>query len=121
VSIWVVGANAACAVALLALVISEGARGPWSLIYLVGIALLAVGIILEVRGSRWSSLWNVGLFLSLAAASMVGGSLVDLLLHRSTGYSEGALATFVVFGLPALGLASINFLVFRRRRLINAA
>jgi len=37
------------------------------------------------------------------------------------GPSEGALFTFALFGLPALVLASINFLIFRRMRLVKAA
>jgi 4-hydroxybenzoate polyprenyltransferase len=79
------------------------------------IACLFFGIVLELRGSRWSSWWNVSLFAAVSLAAFVAAALTS----HEPSETAGWLVVFV--GVPALFLSVIDFFAYRRERRLKAA
>jgi hypothetical protein len=122
-NLWICSSNAVAALCLVVLAdqtMGNRLYGLWPLLEVVVAAALTIGIILEIRNSRWAPRWNVGLFLGIVAGTFLNATAVPAILH-SSDYSEGSAVAFAMFGIPALFLAAIDMVVYRRARKVGAS
>ena len=120
IGVWIVISNSLCALYLSTVAGAAGLADPWFSVAVGLIVLLIVGIALQVRGSSWSSFWNVGLFFAIAVGTLLYGLFAARLMNDSS-YNEGSAWLFVLWGMPAAALAAINLVVFRRLGRVKAA
>ena len=112
VDLWIAISNSLCALYLLTVADAVAFADPWFFIAVGLIVLLVVGIVRQVRGSSWSSSWNVGIFAAIAMGALLYGLFAASLMNDPS-YNEGSGWVFYLWGLPAIALGTINFFLFR--------
>jgi peptidoglycan/LPS O-acetylase OafA/YrhL len=117
-SVWVIGTNLVAAVLCFWIAGDSALDDPWFYIGVSVIACLAFGILLELRGSRWRSRWNVSLFALVGLATVVTATVAPA---HAPAHDEGSGLLVMFFGIPALFLAAVDFFAYRRERRTEAA
>ena len=114
-SVWVASTNIVTAAFCFWIAGDSALDDPWFYIAVGLIGCLVFGIVLEIRGSRWRSWWNVSLFAAVSLAALVAAALSS---HQPSEAS-GWLVAFI--GVPALFVAVVDLFAYRRERRLKAA